>query len=523
MAMTQRPTLDRPVPSASRGGALTRVWAHAWTRIAAAAGVAALSGILAGVTMPRGPVTTTQALLLMALALLTGMLTGVVLRSRWAMLLAPAAHVVAFELTRLGERGPTVDGIHLETTFGILAFLVGRGVYILLGLLPMVLGSSYGAAIARRLTTKARPHRGIAARIRTGLSALTALALIALAIWIAIPAGVPPVRGADGEVIPGSVAELTKVTLGGHEQWIEIRGASPDLPVLLYLSGGPGQSDLALSRAILDPLTRDFLVVGWDQRGTGLSYPALDPETLTLDRAIADTAELATYLRQRFDETKIYVLGESWGTTLAVLTAQRHPELFHAVISSGQMISQRETDRMIYEDLLAWAGQNGDTGLANQLREFGPPPYADVWAYGVVMQHYEKIEGDYDPPQGYVDRVEDAGVGFWGMMGSEYAPIDKANLFRGLIDMFSVMYPQLQGIDFRADVPSLDVPLYVFDGEHELRGRRVLAQEWFTMVDAPQKQMFTYQQAGHAVAFEQSDELQRILVEIILPATYPGA
>ena len=43
------------------------------------------------------------------------------------------------------------------------------------------------------------------------------------------------------------------------------------------------------------------------------------------------------------------------------------------------------------------------------------------------------------------------------------------------------------------------------------------------MVDAPQKQMFTYQQAGHAVAFEQSDELQRILVEIILPATYPGA
>jgi len=293
--------------------------------------------------------------------------------------------------------------------------------------------------------------------------------------------------------------------------------------VLLYLSGAPGQSDLALSRAILDPLTRDFLVVGWDQRGTGLSYPALDPETLTLDRAIADTAELATYLRQRFDETKIYVLGESWGTTLAVLTAQRHPELFHAVISSGQMISQRETDRMIYEDLLAWAGQNGDTGLANQLREFGPPPYADVWAYGVVMQHYEKIEGDYDPPQGYVDRVEDAGVGFWGMMGSEYAPIDKANLFRGLIDMFSVMYPQLQGIDFRADVPSLDVPLYVFDGEHELRGRRVLAQEWFTMVDAPQKQMFTYQQAGHAVAFEQSDELQRILVEIILPATYPGA
>ena len=127
----------------------------------------------------------------------------------------------------------------------------------------------------------------------------------------------------------GSVSELVSVELGGHEQWIQVRGASADLPVLLYLSGGPGQSDLPFSRVLLEPLTKDFLVVGWDQRGAGKSYSAIDA-SLTLDRAVEDTVELARTLAQRYGHQKIYLLGESWGSILGVLAVQRAPELFHA-------------------------------------------------------------------------------------------------------------------------------------------------------------------------------------------------
>ncbi|HVL25914.1 MAG TPA: alpha/beta hydrolase [Thermomicrobiales bacterium] len=521
MATHKHPVSTPLSPPASVAPALTALWARAETRIAAAAGIAALTGLLVGLVMPRGPVTTAQALMLMVTGAVTGIAAGFVLRSRWAMLLAPVAHVAAFELIRLGETGPTVDGIHPGTTFGILAFLVGRGVYGILGLLPMILGVAWGAALARRLTATHERH-GIGFVARRAIGALTTVSLIALAVWIALPPSVAPVIDANGNEIPGSVSELTKVTLGGHDQWVEIRGASPDLPVLLYLSGGPGQSDLAFSRAILEPLTQDFLIVGWDQRGTGKSYPALDANTLTLDRAIADTIELTEYLRDRFDEQKIYVLGESWGSTLGVLAAQQRPDLYYALIGSGQMVSQRVTDQMIYDDLLAYADEHGDTGLAKTLRGFGPPPYGSILDYAYVLTNYEKIEGEYDPPQSYIDRGEQSGVGFWGMMGSEYAPIDKVNLFRGLLDMSSVMYPQLQEIDFRADVPTLDVPIYLFDGKHELRGRRELANEWFAMLDAPDKQMVTYENAGHAVAFEHADDLHRILLDVILPATYPA-
>ncbi|MGE3796610.1 MAG: peptidase, partial [Thermomicrobiales bacterium] len=57
--------------------------------------------------------------------------------------------------------------------------------------------------------------------------------------------------------------------------------------------------------------------------------------------------------------------------------------------------------------------------------------------------------------------------------------------------------------------------------EHELAGRRDLALEWFALLDAPAKAIYTFENAGHAVAFEHADALHRVLVDEILPATYP--
>ena len=52
-----------------------------------------------------------------------------------------------------------------------------------------------------------------------------------------------------------------------------IRGRNAGSPVLLYLAGGPGQSDLGYTRAYMTELEDDFVFAVWDQRGTGKSYP----------------------------------------------------------------------------------------------------------------------------------------------------------------------------------------------------------------------------------------------------------
>src|SRR5690606_11285719 len=238
---------------------------------------AALSGLLAAIFLPRGPVTTGQALVLLLGALAVGTLGGYLMRSRWALLLLPLAHLVVFEVGRIGAAGPTVDLPRLDSAFGILALLVGRGTYAVIALLPMVAGAGAGLAVARRLA-------GDQAGWIPSAVMLTLVA--ALAVWLLLPARTPAIVGPNGEPLAGSIAELATVRLGGAEQAIMLRGNSVENPVLLYLSGGPGQSDLPYSRVLLGDLARDFVVVSWDQRGTGKSYAALEPTaSLTLDQA----------------------------------------------------------------------------------------------------------------------------------------------------------------------------------------------------------------------------------------------
>jgi hypothetical protein len=86
----------------------------------------------------------------------------------------------------------------------------------------------------------------------TGLGAVAVAGLVSLLLQ---PAAVPPVRDASGNVVRGSIASLEKIRINGSDQWIEIRAWSPDKPVL-SIPGGPGQSDLSLSRPTLIPERR---------------------------------------------------------------------------------------------------------------------------------------------------------------------------------------------------------------------------------------------------------------------------
>jgi proline iminopeptidase len=232
---------------------------------------------------------------------------------------------------------------------------------------------------------------------------------------------------------------------------------------------------------------------------------------------------LTNYLRVRFDEKKIYLLGESWGSLLGVLAVQRQPDLYYAWIGSGQMVSIIETDRRNYVDLLALAKRTGNSALANKMSSYGEPPYKDIpFANAFVMGNYDALEIPYTPPQAYIQTGTNANIGPYGILASEYNLVDRVNVLRGLIDMFTVMYPQLQELDFRSDVPSLDVPVYIFAGDSELTSRSEPMLEWYNQLHAPIKHIYSFADAGHSVVFEEFQSFRKIMVETILPETYQG-
>jgi pimeloyl-ACP methyl ester carboxylesterase len=487
---------------------LMKFWSDWRMGFGTALALTIVAGLLSAWLTPRGPVTTAQALWTMGLALVLGLAAGWVTGSRWSILVTPLAFIIVFELGRLGISGPTVDAIQLNSAYGIIAFVTGRLFHGLLALAPMMVGARFGVALASRLGNQQ------AAALHFGgwaITILITLALIVMAVSLARPATTQSVMGTDGETIPGSIAELVEIPLGGLDQTVMIRGRSLDNPVLLYLAGGPGGTDLGAMRADVT-LEQDFIVVTWDQRGTGKSYPAIDPiETLTLEQMIADTIELTNYLRGRFDEDKIYLVGNSWGTLLGTLVVQRQPELFHAYVGTGQMVNLPETDTMFWEDSLAWAEQSGNTKLAATLRQNGPPPYENLLDYEPAISH----EHDWNPYHGLDTSKEMP----FNTFVPENSLIDRVNALRGLLDTFVALYPQLQEIDFRKDVTSLEVPIYIVTGKYEARGRAVPAQAWYELLDAPHKEWIVFENSGHRTLFEEPGAFAEVMKNAVA-ATY---
>ena len=201
--------------------------------------------------------------------------------------------------------------------------------------------------------------------------------VLVLDVWASqVFAATPPILGDDRQPLPGSIATLEKVTLNGSEQWITIRGKDTTKPILLYLGiGGPGAGGFPATAMNLKPLEDHFVVVNWDQPGTGKSYNARPIASLTVQQFVDDAVALTDLLRERFHQPKVYVVGLSWGTILGINLVQQYPDRFYAYVGTGQMVNTVENDQFGYDLALKIAADGGDTKMLDTLRSDGPPPY----------------------------------------------------------------------------------------------------------------------------------------------------
>ena len=148
----------------------------------------------------------------------------------------------------------------------------------------------------------------------------------------------PPFRGPDGEVVPGSIAEIAYLRLGGVDQWVMIRGESVANPPLILLHGGPGSA----RRASSVTSTRRWRRAS--RSSTGISAAPASRSTadiprssMTVEQFISDLDELVDAVCKRLGKTKVVIFGHSWGSALGVLYAARFPEKVAAYVGSGQI------------------------------------------------------------------------------------------------------------------------------------------------------------------------------------------
>lgn len=351
------------------------------------------------------------------------------------------------------------------------------------------------------------------------LSGVITLILVLLLIIRINSSGVPdPVKDEKGKVIPGSISIIEDREINGVVQRLTIRGVDTLNPVLLRVHGGPGAPDIPpfyqLNNCDLEDL---FTVCYWDQRGSGFAYtPDTPEESITLPQIVDDGLAVAEYLKERFGKEKIFIEGLSWGTTVGTYMVQKNPDLFYAYIGIGQMADQARSEEMSYDFVLDQATQKNDTAVLRQLEELGRPPYLSADEVTKAIDKQRMLLNKYVPFRGMPGLFEGIKT---IMLYDGWTFKQKLAPFSGpdfLGPGYKILWPTCANINLIRDVPELNVPVFIIQGELDHYTETSLARDYFDTLQAPLKRWYLFEDAGHGAHWEFPEKYREIIVSDIL-------
>jgi proline iminopeptidase len=340
---------------------------------------------------------------------------------------------------------------------------------------------------------------------------------VALATVAARPAFTQIVGGLRPPSGHTGIAESIVVEFGGVPQRLDIRGRDVELPIVLFLHGGPGAPESPTSWIYQSAWEEFFVVVQWDQRGCGRSLPAraedLDLAAITIDRMVEDGAEVVAYLLKRFGRHKLFVLGHSWGTVIGVGLAQRMPERLFAYIGMGQVVNSVANETESYDFALRRARAAGHEEAIRELSALAPyPPCLEDFSVQSVLVERKWVNhfGGMAHNRHDASYLESA-----SLLSPDYTAGELARAEMAVGSILRLL-PALLAFDITG-VQRLDCPVFVFAGRHDHATPSSLARAWFERLDAPLKELHWFDRSAHMIQYEEPGKLLLTLVNNVLP------
>ena len=164
-----------------------------------------------------------------------------------------------------------------------------------------------------------------------------------------------------------------------HTLHIEESGNKNGKPVI-FLHGGPGGGTEPIYRQYFDP--QKWRIIIFDQRGCGQSTPSSELIDNTTWDSVSDIEKIREYLNIE----KWAVFGGSWGSTLSLSYAIKHPDRCMALILRGIF--------MLREKELKWFYQEGASFIYPDAWEKYLAPIPKDKHGDLMSAYYEILTGD---------------------------------------------------------------------------------------------------------------------------------
>ena len=315
---------------------------------------------------------------------------------------------------------------------------------------------------------------------------------------------------------PGSLSEKFVMDINGAPNGFFINSKNLDNPVLLFVSSGPGTDDYVFTDKYKDMHIEDeFTIVYWDYRYMGIAYNGdMDIDSVNIDNLLNDTYTVTEYLKERFNKEKIFIMGFSGGSKIALMEAEQHPENYYAYIGMAQCVTDsEENDTIMYDFMKGVFEERCDKRRLNKLEDSvihldsGNIKCKDWYAYVNLL---------HDAGGGTIhNKSEFEGITWPIITCSCYTLKEKINYVIGMKKYRTTpLCSELDDFDYRKSIIDMKIPVFFISGEYDYNCPWKLAEEYCDLLNAPQKKFYRISGSAHSPLWENPEQTEKALIEI---------
>lgn len=286
---------------------------------------------------------------------------------------------------------------------------------------------------------------------------------------------------------PKSKEGLIQVT--GGKVWYRIAGVDRKGIPLLVLHGGPGAPHYYLET--LEALADERPVIFYDQLGCGNSAKPSDPALWTVARFVEELEQV----RQTLELGAIHILGQSWGTMLAVeyLLRKEAKGVLSLILSAPYLATARWIADQQY-----WIAQL-PPNIQDTIRkyeasgDYGSQSYQDA-----MMDFYRKHLCRLDPwPECLTRTLENMSAEVYNYM---FGPSE------------FTMTGTLKDADLSEQLSRITIPVLFTCGEFD--EATPAATAWYQS-KLPGSEMYVFQGASHSHHLEKPTEYHQVIRDFL--------
>lgn len=277
--------------------------------------------------------------------------------------------------------------------------------------------------------------------------------------------------------------------------------------VILFLHGGPGQTEAQLSYKII-PQNRNYSIVYYDQRGTGKTQSKNKSKimTITVDTLINDLKESVEYIHQKYPNKKLIILGHSWGSILGIEYIKKYSDTVDGFVGMGQVINFKLGEKVSYEHCYKLASEKHKRKLI-KIEDY--PNCINEKNINAKCPRFRKIQAKYK------------------LMGYKEGNMKLVKIFTrspiySIKDVFQMMKAMKTNKNLlkylveydTSDYTKFSIPIYFICGENDWQVPSVVVEEYYNTISAPDKGLYWIKDAGHLTDLDNPIEYNNVLESI---------